>query len=155
MSEQIGSVANTRRWARAAPVHDSAARAAGWQACESGLPAQASGPRAHACACSRHAPRARSGGRSCTPHSGPCPCPRLLLLARHEALAERAPGLELVVRRAAQTHVGHGGEPAARERLHVVELEPGSAAAALAVWTHERALATVAFIHSPAELGRA
>ena len=80
---------------------------------------------------------------SCSVSPGPsrrrlgCPSPGLLPLVAHELGPERALGLVLVMRPAAQAHAIHRGLAAARELERMIELEPLPRRAPMARLAHE------------------
>src|SRR4051812_20402706 len=94
----------------------------------------------------RRLARRFGGGRAATA------CLRALLL--HEAAAERALGLVLIVPATAQAQVVERRFAAAGDRDDVVVLEPLHAAAAPALRTHERALLAVAHPDRPLHAAR-
>src|SRR5580765_2762319 len=82
------------------------------------------------------------------------PFSALLALSAHELWAEREVGCVLVVCPAQEPDPRDRRPSAARDRLDVVVLEPGPRFAALAVLTHERALAAVALVDGAPDGGR-
>lgn len=77
-----------------------------------------------------------------------------LSLASHEGLSKGLFRRVLVVGTAAQSEVGDGRCPTARDRLDVIELEIPPGVAAMPVVGHEGALAAVALMHEPPDVRR-
>src|SRR5258706_9925072 len=73
--------------------------------------------------------------------------PGRVSLLVHERGAEGALGLELIVSPAPQPEVLQVRSTAARDRLDMIELEPGAFAAAAAGVADERALTLIALLH--------